>query len=84
MGYFGIDEVQLQKAIRALNENNEDCWLMIHDIGNIDSESSVIGHFKRIINKNQIWKLDSVKKHIIKTIGPGLEHWVFDCNVRKR
>ena len=81
MGYFDIDQVQLQCALRSLNRSKRECWIQIHDTGNLDARSTVIIDFKSILSSNPFWKLDSLTKHIVKSIGPGLEHWVFDCHL---
>lgn len=83
MGYFGIDEIQLVKAIQSLNLVTDSVWIMIHDIGNTNEDSKVLNTFKNLIESNKLWKLNEINKHLIKSIGPNFEHWVFDCNLLK-
>lgn len=81
MGYFGVDEQQLSNAIASLRIGQSDGWLFIHDIGSIQAESTVIATFRKLIDQSTIWDLVSVEKHVVKSIGPSFEHWVFDCHV---
>jgi tRNA G37 N-methylase Trm5 len=84
MGYFQIDELQLEKAIQALNTRKDQCWLMVHDTGSANSDSIVIEKLKSKIESNKHWELKSIEKHIIKSIGPRFEHWVFDCCIQHK
>ena len=81
LGYFDIDGDQLLCALGSLNRSKSDCWIQIHDTGNLDAESTVIKDFQTILTSEPFWKLDSLIKHTVKSIGPGLEHWVFDCHL---
>ena len=85
MGYFGIDVEQLKLALQALQTSAPEGWLFIHDIGSLSAESTVLQTFKSLVQKNSIWSLKDFQKHIVKSIGPSYEHWVFDCHlVRKQ
>lgn len=81
MGYFGIDLTQLQCALASLNTKRSECWLFIHDTGFLDAESKVMSLFSSLLASHSTWKLDSVTKNIVKSIGPGVQHWVFDCHL---
>lgn len=82
MGYFGIDEEQLRCAIKSLNVSKNDCWLFIHDTGFLNSESTVFNQFRTLVDQNPVWYLESFEKIIVKSIGPGVGHWVFQTHLR--
>lgn len=81
MGYFGIDSQQLHNAISSLLLSAQEGWIFIHDTGSINGSSSVLADFEEIVQQNPHWNLKNVQKHIVKSIGPAYEHWVFDCHL---
>lgn len=81
MGYFGIDSQQLRNALSSLLLTALEGWIFIHDTGSISGSSSVLKKFEQIVQQDSHWSLESAPKHVVKSIGPAYEHWVFDCHL---
>lgn len=84
MGFFGIDHEQLVCALQSLNTSKQQAWIFIHDTGFLDATSTVLEDFKTLITSHPHWTLAEVHKIVVKSIGPGVEHWVFETRLVNR
>ena len=81
MGFFGIDHEQLLCALHSLNTSKKEAWILIHDTGFLDATSTVLEDFKTLVTSNSHWALADINKIVVKSIGPGVEHWVFETHL---
>ena len=81
MGFFGIDREQLSCALASLNHSKTETWILLHDSGFLDADSSVLTEFQSLVQSQEYWSIATISKVIVKSIGPGVQHWLFEIRL---